>query len=206
MSVIDYPVCLRLAGKPVLVVGAGGVALGRVRGLLEAGAQVRVVAPRVCAELTAAASRGELALHQRRWAPEDLDGAQLVVSAVDDAEVSAQIAAVARARGVWCTTVDQPALCDFTVPSVGRRGPITVAVSTSGKAPALAASLRRRFEAQIHAEDLAIVAGVSALRAVLPAGPRRMRLLRRFVSVAVRVAGRVRAISARDSQLAEAGR
>jgi precorrin-2 dehydrogenase / sirohydrochlorin ferrochelatase len=185
MSVVDYPVCLRLADKPVLVVGGGAVALGRVRGLLEAGARVRVVAIHADPELQQAAERGLLVLDQRAWQAEDLQGAMLVISAVDDPDVSEQVVREARARGVWCTAVDKPALCDFTMPSVGRRGPITVAVSTSGKAPALAAQLRRRFEQQIFPEDLAIVAGVEALRQRLPAGPRRMRLLKRLVAISV---------------------
>jgi precorrin-2 dehydrogenase / sirohydrochlorin ferrochelatase len=185
MSVVDYPVCLRLADKPVLVVGGGAVALGRVRGLLEAGARVHVVAIHADPELQQAAERGLLVLEQRAWQAEDLQGAMLVISAVDDPDVSEQVVREARARGVWCTAVDKPALCDFTMPSVGRRGPITVAVSTSGKAPALAAQLRRRFEQQIFPEDLAIVAGVEALRQLLPAGPRRMRLLKQLVAISV---------------------
>jgi precorrin-2 dehydrogenase / sirohydrochlorin ferrochelatase len=192
VSVVDYPVCLRLLGKPVLVVGGGAVALGRVRGLLAAGASVRVVAATAAPELQQAAERGELVLERRRWRPEDLQGAMLVVVAVDDPLVSAQVVAAARVRGLWCTAVDQPALCDFTMPSVGRRGPITVAVSTSGKAPALAAQLRRRFEAQIWPEDLAIANGVEALRAHLPAGPWRMQLIKRFVAVAVTATSTVR--------------
>lgn len=196
-SVIDYPVCLRLAGKAVLVVGGGAVAASRVRGLLEAGASVRVVAPRVCAELSQSAARGELLLERRGFTPSDLDGAMLVVAAVDEPAVSERVAAAARVRGVWCTAADQPALCDFTMPSVGRRGPITVAVSTAGKAPALAAELRRRFEGQIFAEDLLIADGVAVLRRALPAGPRRMRAIRRAVSLATGAAGLARRAAAR---------
>lgn len=189
---LDYPVCLRLAGRPVLVVGAGAVAAGRIRGLLAVGASVRVVAPRVLPEVQQAAARGELALALRRYRAEDLAGAMLVVVAVDDALLGEQIASAARVRGQWCTVADRPALCDFTMPSVGRRGPITVAVSTSGKAPALAARLRRRFEAQIWPEDLAIAAGVEVLRRALPAGKARMKVVSRLVGLAERASGAVR--------------
>jgi siroheme synthase-like protein len=102
------------------------------------------------------------------------------------------VAGAARARGQWCTVADRPALCDFTMPSVGRRGPITVAVSTSGKAPALAARLRRRFEAQIWPEDLVIADGVQVLRGHLPAGKARMKLLRGLVAVAETVTTSIR--------------
>lgn len=203
--VVDYPVCLRLEGKRVLVVGGGSVALGRVRGLCAAGAVVHVVAPALHAELLQAAAAGELTLEQREVAPSDLEGARLVVCAVDDPEVSAQVIAAARARGIWCTAVDRPALCDFTMPSVGRRGPITIAVSTAGKAPALAAVLRRRFEEQVHAEELALAEGVAVLRRVLPAGPRRMRAIRRLVTAAVALtSGARRALSALSAPAAEA--
>lgn len=194
MTVVDYPVCLRLAGKPVLVVGGGAVALGRVRGLLEAGAAVRVVAPRAHPELIQAAEKGQLELLRRAFTSDDVQGAMLVVAAVDDPVVSERIVSAARVRGVWCTAVDKPALCDFTMPSVGRRGPLTVAVSTSGQAPALAAQLRRRFEAQLHPEDLLIAQGVAVLRRTLPAGPRRMRAIRRAVTVATITAATARKV------------
>lgn len=196
MTAIDYPVCLRLTGRSVLVVGGGAVATGRVRGLRDAGASVRVVALEASEQLRAAAERGEISLELRPFSAEDLAGAMLVVSAVDDPRASEQVASAARARGVLCTVADRPALCDFTMPSVGRRGPITVAVSTAGKAPALAARLRRRFEAQLGADDVAIAHGIEALRGRLPAGPARMRFLRGLVAVASTASAAVRKVAA----------
>lgn len=190
--VVDYPVCLRLAGRPVLVVGGGAVATGRVANLVATGAVVRVVAPEISAEIAAAAERGELSVERRGFRSEDLEGAMLIVVAIDDPRLSEQVASAARVRGQWCTVADQPALCDFTMPSVGRRGPITVAVSTSGKAPALAARLRRRFEAQIWPEDLVIAEGVQKLRGHLPAGKARMKLIRGLVAVAESIGAVVR--------------
>ncbi|HVV81432.1 MAG TPA: NAD(P)-dependent oxidoreductase, partial [Kofleriaceae bacterium] len=127
-AAIDYPVCLRLAGRRVLVVGGGRIARGRALGLRDAGARVDVVAPRIDAELEAAARRGELTLVRRAWRADDLAGAAIAVVAIDDRAEAARIAAAARARGVPVTVADQPVLCDFTMPSVGRRGPITLAV------------------------------------------------------------------------------
>jgi precorrin-2 dehydrogenase / sirohydrochlorin ferrochelatase len=192
---VDYPVCLRLTGRQVLVVGGGVVASGRVTGLLAAGASVRVVAPEVQPEIAAAAERGELALSRRGFRAADLDGAMLLVVAIDDPLQSEQIASAAKVRGLLCTVADKPALCDFTMPSVGRRGPITVAVSTSGKAPALAARLRRRFEAQLGPEDVAIASAIDALRGQLPAGPARMRFLRRLTTAADLAATAVRKVA-----------
>ena len=189
---IDYPVCLRLAGRRVLVVGGGAVARGRVDGLRAAGAQVDVVAPRIDDELAALARAGAITVSRRPWRSADLDGATIVVVAIDDRATSAHIAAAARARGVPCTVADQPALCDFTMPSVGRRGPITVAVSTGGLAPALAARLRRRLVATIGDDDIAIAHGSAAVRGVLPAGRARMKVVAGLVGVAVTIAGALR--------------
>ncbi len=181
---VDYPVCLRLADRRVLVVGGGAVARGRVLGLRAVGARIEVVATRFVDEVGALARAGAITLTHRPWRPDDLIDAAIVVVAIDDATVSAQIAAAARARGVPCTVADQPALCDFTMPSVGRRGPITVAVSTGGLAPALAARLRRRLEAAIGDDDIAIARGSAVVRRALPAGRARMRVVRGLVGVA----------------------
>lgn len=189
---VDYPVNLRLAGRRVLVVGGGKVARARVLGLREAGAQVDVVAPRLDDELDALARAGAITAARRAWQPDDLAGAAIVVVAIDDREASARIAGAARARGVPCTVADQPALCDFTMPSVGRRGPITVAVSTGGLAPALAARLRRRLVATIGDDDVAIAHGSAAVRRALPAGRARMALVRGLVGAAATVAGVLR--------------
>lgn len=189
---IDYPVCLRLAGRRVLVVGGGAVARGRVDGLRAAGARVDVVGPRITDELAALARAGAITVSRRPWRPADLDGATIVVVAIDDRATSAHIAAAARARGVPCTVADQPALCDFTMPSVGRRGPITVAVSTGGLAPALAARLRRRLVATIGDDDIAIAHGSAAVRRALPAGRARMKVVGGLVGVAVTIARALR--------------
>ena len=190
----DYPVCLRLTGRRVLVVGGGAVARGRALGLLAAGANVDVVAPRVHADLLALAASGAITVQQRAWRGEDLSGATIVVVAIDDRDVAARIASAARACGVPCTVADQPALCDFTMPSVGRRGPITIAVSTGGLAPALAARLRRRLEAAVGDDDVAIAYGSAAVRRALPAGRARMRFVRGLVGVATAISGGLRRV------------
>ena len=179
---VDFPVCLRLEGKRVLLVGAGTIADERGQQLVDAGARVRVVAPEVSARLRALAEAGRLELRERAWRPgEDTREQQLVFVATDDAEVSRAVAAEARGLGLWLNTADVPELCDFTLPSVGRRGPIVVAVSTSGQAPALARQLRRRFVAQVEPGHVRLARLVGRLRKRLPAGAARMRLLKHLV-------------------------
>jgi precorrin-2 dehydrogenase/sirohydrochlorin ferrochelatase len=143
-----YPVNLVLEGRPVLVVGGGSVAVGKVAGLLEAGAEVTVVAPEVRDEI---AARG-VVVERRRYERSDLDGQRLVVVAVDDPAVAQAVSDDADAAGIWVNSADDPARCTFTLPSRLRRGDLLVTVSTGGRSPALAAWLRRRLEGEIGPE------------------------------------------------------
>jgi precorrin-2 dehydrogenase/sirohydrochlorin ferrochelatase len=178
---VDFPVCLRLQGKRVLLVGAGNIADERSQQLVDAGARLRVVAPRVSPTIRRLAEEGRLELSERAYAPGDVHGHFVVFVATDDMFVSRAVADEARALGIWVNTADVPELCDFTLPSVGRRGPIVVAVSTSGQAPALARLLRRRFLEQVEPGHVQIARLTGWLRKRLPAGAERMRLLKQLV-------------------------
>ena len=145
----QYPVSLVLEGRPVLLVGGGRVAARKVDGLLACGAQVHVVAPRVADELK---QRHGVTVEERPYRDGDVAGYRLVVSATDDAAVNRAVYDEAEAAGVWVNSADDPANCTFTLPSVLRRGPMTVAVSTGGHSPGLAAWLRRRLEEEIGPE------------------------------------------------------
>ncbi|HEX4981657.1 MAG TPA: bifunctional precorrin-2 dehydrogenase/sirohydrochlorin ferrochelatase [Ilumatobacteraceae bacterium] len=161
-----YPVVLDLHGVPVLVVGAGPVAARKIAGLVAAGADVRVVAPEIDARLD---RDGIADVRERVYEPSDLDGVRLVVTATGVEAVDAAVAADARSAGIWVNAADQPADCDFILPAIARQGPVSVAVSTDGKSPALAAHLRDRIASLLTpalatlADDLA--AERSAIRA-----------------------------------------
>lgn len=145
----QYPVLLDLAGRSCLVVGGGRVALGKVRGLLAAGARVTVIAPDVADEL---AGLEGVVVERRRYEPGDVEGHRLVVAATDDPAVNRQVFLDGEAAGVWVNSADDPANCAFTLPAVVRRGPLTVTVSTGGHSPALASWLRDRLAAEIGPE------------------------------------------------------
>jgi precorrin-2 dehydrogenase/sirohydrochlorin ferrochelatase len=147
----------------VLVVGGGEIAERKVDSLLEAEAVVTVVSPDVTARLLEYANAGRLKLHRRRFLPSDIEGVLLVISATDDAAAQQQVASLAASRNVLVNTVDKPELCTFIVPAVLKRGDITLAISTSGASPSLAAALRRRLD-PVLTEDMARAAAV--LRAV----------------------------------------
>lgn len=141
-----YPVFLDLRGKRCVVVGGGQVARRKVESLVEAGAEVTVVAPLV--EQMPAGVR----VFARAFRPDDLDHARLVVAATDDPGVNSQVAAAAEARGVWVNAVDDPAHCTVILPAVIRRGAFVLAISTGGASPAFARRLRERLEREFGPE------------------------------------------------------
>jgi len=142
------PLFVKLSGRPVLLVGGGPVAASKLGSLLDAGADVTVVAPQVVAELEAAPVR----LQRREFQPGDLSGAWLVVAAATP-EVNRRVAAEAERRRIFVNAVDDPESASVYTGGVFRRGRVTVAVSTEGEAPALAGLLREGLEALVP-EDL----------------------------------------------------
>ena len=147
-----YPVYLNLKGKRVLVVGGGEVAERKVDSLLETGTSISVVSPEVTPRLSTLSIENRIVLHKRAYRRGDCSGAALVLSATDDQEVSAAVWNDAQAAGALVNTADQPTLCDFIMPAVVRRGALTIAISTGGTSPALAARLRSRLSRMIGPE------------------------------------------------------
>jgi precorrin-2 dehydrogenase / sirohydrochlorin ferrochelatase len=147
LNEILYPISVRLHDRPVAVIGAGRIATDKVRGLLRCGARVTVVAPEAVDAIVHAAGEGRIEWHCRSFEPADLDGAILVVAATERPEVNQEVVRAAHARNLLVNAVDDPERCDYHVPSVVRRGPLTLAISTGGASPAAAAQLRRELEA-----------------------------------------------------------
>jgi len=147
-----FPLFLKLAGRKVLVVGAGPVALGKVQALLEAGALVSVVAPEVVPELASLAEQGNISLERRCFETKDLGGTWLVVAAAPP-EVNRSVAAAAESQRLYVLAVDDTSAASAYGAGTLRRGGVTVAVSTNGRAPALAGLLREGLEAVLP-EDL----------------------------------------------------
>ncbi|MEE8408241.1 MAG: uroporphyrinogen-III C-methyltransferase [Myxococcota bacterium] len=140
-----FPVDLRLAGKTCLVVGGGRVATRRVEALLTCEAKVTVVSPDAAPAIRAHAAVDRLVWWARRFAPGDCAGMALVLSAADDPAVAPAVHADAHVHGALVNVADVPALCDFFVGAVLRRGPVAVSVHTDGSAPGMAVHLRDRI-------------------------------------------------------------
>ncbi|MET8267871.1 uroporphyrinogen-III C-methyltransferase [Micromonospora arida] len=132
MTSNPYPLGLRLHGRRVVVVGGGAVATRRVPALLDAGADVLLVAPELTPALRAQADAGRLHWVPRRFVPEDLDGAWLVQVAVDDSMAAASVSAVAAERRIFCVRADDRTAATAWTPAVTRHGPVTVAVLGGG--------------------------------------------------------------------------
>ena len=143
---MSYVVNLVLQGRSAVVAGAGTIAARKIDDLLEAGARVTAIAPRACSAVERLADAGRIRLCRRTFEAEDGRGAFLIVAATNDEGVNARIAEAARASGVLVNVVDTPALCDFTIPAVVRRGDLTLAVATEGQCPAFARALREELE------------------------------------------------------------
>jgi len=139
-----YPVFLNLRGRRAVVIGGGAVAEQKVLGLLSAGAHVTVVSPETTPRLAELAAAGGIDLRRRLYRSGDLAGAWLAIAGTDDRAANAQVWAEAEREGVLLNAVDDLDHCSFIAPAIHREGDITVAVSTSGKSPALAARLRQR--------------------------------------------------------------
>lgn len=137
-----FPVFLKLAGRRVVVVGGGTVATSKLRALLDAGADVTVVAPEVTAEIRDAG----VEIRLRPFRASDLDQTWLVVAAAPSS-VNREVAAAADRRHLFVNAVDDPPNASVYLGGVVRRGGVTVAISTDGQAPALAGLVRQALEA-----------------------------------------------------------
>src|SRR5487761_1627672 len=147
-----FPIFLKLAGRPCLVVGAGNIALAKIESLMQAGADVRVISPEALPEIRTLAHAGQLAWLQREYETGDCSGSFLVIAATDSAQVNHQVFNETTEREILCNAVDDPPFCDFYFPSVVRRGALQIAISTEGESPAVAQRMRREIDAALPAD------------------------------------------------------
>ncbi len=141
-----YPVFLDLKGRRCVVIGAGEVAERKGRQLMSCGGEVTFISPEVTEGVRALRAEGRAAWEERPYRAGDLEGTFLAIAATDDAQVNQQVTREAEERKVLLNVVDVPELCQFIAPAVVERGPVTVAISTSGTSTALARKLRESLE------------------------------------------------------------
>jgi precorrin-2 dehydrogenase / sirohydrochlorin ferrochelatase len=146
------------------VVGGGTVAERKVRILLKFDAGVVVVSPVVTAGLSKLAGKGSIELIKREYEETDLEEMSLVFAATDSEETNEKVHREAGHRHIPINVVDNPALCDFIVPSIVKKGPIVVAISTSGRLPLLSKKLRKEIESLVTADYVRYVSIVGSFR------------------------------------------
>jgi len=176
-----YPLFLKLAGRKVLVVGGGPVATAKVGALLEAQADVRLVAPDITPELVALEKEGKIFVARRSYESRDLEGVWLVVVAAP-IEVARLVAEAAESQRLFVLAVDQTSAASAYGAGTLRRGGVTIAVSTDGRAPALAGLVREGLEAVLPDDVSAWTAEAERQRAAwkrdgVPMAARRPLLL-----------------------------
>ena len=181
-----FPIFLKIKGRHCLVVGSGPIGEGKARGLLERGAVVHIVGPRATETIRRWAKKGKLVWHPRSFKPSDLAGMFLAVVATSSRKTNERVYREALRRRVLCNVVDDPAHCDFYYGAVVRRGPLQIAVSTSGRSPALAQRLKRELEDQFSTDFGAWIEDLGRarrkVRATTKDPKRRQQLLHRLAS------------------------
>ena len=140
-----YPIMVDLTNRQVLVVGGGSVAGRKIRTLLEYGAVVNLVSKELSPEIKNYTDSGEVRYLGEEFSPVYLEDMFLVIAATDDEELNHRISQIAEAKGLLINAVDQPSDCNFIVPSIIKKGDLVVAVSTSGKSPAMAKKIRKQL-------------------------------------------------------------
>ncbi|HBL24328.1 MAG TPA: siroheme synthase [Deltaproteobacteria bacterium] len=177
-----YPLFLDVAGKECLIVGGGSVAERKALMLLKFHASVTVISPRATKKLVHLADTGAIRILPRTYRYGDLDRAAVVFACTDDRDTNGAVRKDAAARGVPVNVVDKPEECDFIVPSIIKKGDITIAISTSGRLPLASKKLRQAIEKTVTKDYVAYTRIIGALRQHLldtvPDGRKRRTIMK----------------------------
>jgi siroheme synthase-like protein len=171
-SLVGYPANLLVTGRRCVVVGAGRIAARKIESLLDAGADVHVVAPGVGDEVRAWADAGRVQLAERPFTASDVDDSWLVITATDDPDVNRAVFEAGEARRIFVNSADDPANCSFTLMSVVRRGDIVVTIGTNGRSPALATYLKDHVRDEMGPEYETLLDLLSEAREEMRSGGR----------------------------------
>jgi siroheme synthase-like protein len=147
-----YPVYIQLEMQPCVVIGGGKIAEDKVDGLLAAGAHVTVISPDLTPRLLQMTRQRKVTHISRSYQRGDLIGAFVVICATDRREVNQQVWEEASANGQLVNVVDDTPHCNFIAPAILRNGDLTIAISTGGKAPALAVRIKERLQEELGPE------------------------------------------------------
>jgi siroheme synthase-like protein len=174
-----YPIYLDIEDRNVVIIGGGNVCARKAETMMKYGARVTIVSPEFTDEIEQWGREGSLTIRRKPYEAADLDGANIVIASTDHQDVNEQIAADCRARRIPVNVVDVTPLCEFIVPAIIEKGSIQIAVSTGGKSPALARTLKEDLQRVIGPEYAEVNDVLGSLRdgakSVLPTDVDRKR-------------------------------
>jgi precorrin-2 dehydrogenase/sirohydrochlorin ferrochelatase len=147
-----YPVFWDIRDKKCIIIGGGEVALRKAERLLDCGAKVLVISPKLVPELAVLKDKNLISHIAAEYSGDLIDKAALIIGATDDEKTNARISQDARRKGIPVNIVDDPQKCDFILPSLVQRGDLAIAIGTGGKSPALARHLREELESRYGTE------------------------------------------------------
>ena len=159
-----YPIFLDVEDRGVTIIGGGNVCARKAETMLRYGARVTVVSPKFTDEIEKWAREGAIAIKRKAYDASDLEGASIVIASTDDQRVNEQIAADCRARKIPVNVVDVTPLCEFIVPAIVENGSVQIAISTGGKSPALARTLKEDLYRMVGTEYAEVNDALGSLR------------------------------------------
>ena len=159
-----YPIFLDIEGRDVAIIGGGNVCARKAETMMNYGARVTVISPQCTEEIEQWAASGRLGLRRKRYDEGDLDGANIVIASTDDQSVNEQVAADCRRRRIPVNVVDVTPLCEFIVPAIVDKGSVHIAISTEGKSPALARTLKEELRRTVGPEYTEVNDALGTLR------------------------------------------
>ena len=162
-----YPIFVDIRDRKVVVVGGGEVAERKVKTLLKCGAKIHIIAETLTDKLNDLVQDNTVSYLGREFGEDTLEGAALVIAATNDPELNRVVSNKARERNIFVNTVDQPEDCTFIVPSVVKKGDLLIAISTSGKSPALAKRIRQELEKRFDESYAYLIDIMGRLRKVV---------------------------------------
>ena len=160
-----YPIFLDIENRSVVIIGGGTVCARKAETMMKYGAKVTVVAPEFHDDIAKYAADGVLQTRQKTYDEADLEGASVVIASTDNPCINGRIARDARRRKIPVNVVDVTHLCEFIVPAIVETGSIQLAVSTGGKSPALARTLKEDLQKLVGPEYAEVNDALGSLRA-----------------------------------------
>lgn len=184
-----YPIYLDIEERPVLIIGGGNVCARKAETMRRYGARVTIVSPEFTEEIEGWGAAGDVTLRRKHYEEADLEGAAIVIASTDDQCVNGRIARDCRRRRIPVNVVDVTHLCEFIVPAIVEKGSIQIAVSTGGKSPALARTLKEdllEFVGPEYAEVNDVLGTLrKSAKAVLPTDVDRKRFFDGIIAAGI---------------------